>query len=552
MKRVLCVILASGILAGSLSAAGQAETKTAAPAVSKVKVNTTGFPLVAEPVTIKVSTILIPTARNFGDMPVFQELEKLTNVKVEWNMIPSAAQTEKINLMLASRDYPDVFLHSFPSISLPQQLAKQNVVQSLSPFMATYAPNYSAMLAKYPDIKPYLVNPDGQIYSFPVYRNMLDLNSCGDRVFINTDWLKKLGLKYPQNIEEFYTVLKAFKTRDPNGNGKADEIPFSLIVGVNNDISRWIQLFGPWGVVYPTIVKGGKVDLGFTQPGFKEGLKLFRKLYAEGLLDPESFTQNQEQLRAKTTVGNTFTVGTFHNYVSWLVVDKSVSLYYKDFTDPTPNPTIIYDVLTPLAGPTGTKSWPLVNAVRNLSAMQGFVSATTKYPELAVRWVDVRMDGKEWGYSMQEGLKGTNWRINEKGFVTPNDPPAGVTRNDWRAQSSADATPLFWDSMALPQVPQYGWITQNEMAKKYEPFYDKASRFPSEYFPLAEEEEIIKRYWEGIRLYICENMVQFITGEADIDKQWDAYVAGFSRLGLPDVLKAWQGRYDRFIQSGGK
>jgi hypothetical protein len=84
------------------------------------------------------------------------------------------------------------------------------------------------------------------------------------------------------------------------------------------------------------------------------------------------------------------------------------------------------------------------------------------------------------------------------------------------------------------------------MMEKYKPFYDLDSRYPIEYFPLAEEEKILDRYWESIRLYICDYMTRFITGEEDIDENWDNYIKGFSRLGLEDVLNALQARYDRF------
>lgn len=35
----------------------------------------------------------------------------------------------------------------------------------------------------------------------------------------------------PQTTDDLIKVLEAFKTKDPNGNGKADEIPMSLVNG---------------------------------------------------------------------------------------------------------------------------------------------------------------------------------------------------------------------------------------------------------------------------------------------------------------------------------
>jgi len=337
-------------------------------------VNSSGYPIVNSPITVNVLYSRPPTYGEWNDILFFQEMEKLTNVKVQWTMIPAASQVEKINLLIASRDYPDIFYHAFPNVGLPMNLAKQNVIVPLDPLMDRYLFQYKAMLDRFPELKPYVTNPDGKVYGVAQYRNMLDINSCGNRVYIQTDWLKKLGLKMPETVDEFYTVLQAFKTRDPNGNGKADEIPLSLQVGTNNDISHWIQLFGPWGVVYGNMVQDGKVVSGYMQPGFKEGLKVFNRLYKAGLLDPESFVQTNEKMRAKATVNDTLTLGVFHAYVSWLVVNEKHSLYYTNYTDGIPNPNYVYDVLPPLKGTSGSQIWPLVNLLRNFNPGLAFVS----------------------------------------------------------------------------------------------------------------------------------------------------------------------------------
>ncbi len=58
----------------------------------------------------------------------------------------------------------------------------------------------------------------------------------------------------PTTVDEFEEALLAFKTKDPNKNGKADE------------------------------------------PEFKEATAYFHKLYKQGLIDPESFTQERTVL----------------------------------------------------------------------------------------------------------------------------------------------------------------------------------------------------------------------------------------------------------------
>jgi len=45
------------------------------------------------------------------------------------------------------------------------------------------------------------------------------------KMWLYKPWVDKLGLEWPETTEDFYNVLKAFKEQDPNGNGKADEVP---------------------------------------------------------------------------------------------------------------------------------------------------------------------------------------------------------------------------------------------------------------------------------------------------------------------------------------
>lgn len=55
-------------------------------------------------------------------------------------------------------------------------------------------------------------------------------------MWIYKPWLEKLNLSEPKTLDEFYNVLKAFKEKDPNGNGLADEIPF---IGATSGGENW-------------------------------------------------------------------------------------------------------------------------------------------------------------------------------------------------------------------------------------------------------------------------------------------------------------------------
>ncbi|UUZ87014.1 extracellular solute-binding protein [Paenibacillus sp. P26] len=133
---------------------------------------------------------------------------------------------DKKKLLLASGDYPAVFLSGDLTQAEQIDYGKQGVLKPLNDLIDKYGVEIKKAFQQDPDLKKSITAPDGKIYALP------HINECfhcwySQKVWINTTWLKKLNLQMPTTTEEFYQVLKAFKTQDPNGNGKQDEIPLS-------------------------------------------------------------------------------------------------------------------------------------------------------------------------------------------------------------------------------------------------------------------------------------------------------------------------------------
>ena len=120
--------------------------------------------------------------------------------------------------------------------------------------------------------------------------------------FINTRWLKNVGLEIPKTQDEFYAVLKAFKEKDANGNGDSnDEIPLEFC---NNFWAGNIKdMFGYWGFTGYYNVEDGKVIPTMNTEDFKNALVFYNKLANEGLLDVEGFSQTREQFSSKVKQG---------------------------------------------------------------------------------------------------------------------------------------------------------------------------------------------------------------------------------------------------------
>jgi putative aldouronate transport system substrate-binding protein len=70
--------------------------------------NLTGMPIVKKPITLKAFVTGSASMVDFNEMLIWQEYEKLTGIKIEWNVVTQGA-AEKRNLLLASNDLPDMF-----------------------------------------------------------------------------------------------------------------------------------------------------------------------------------------------------------------------------------------------------------------------------------------------------------------------------------------------------------------------------------------------------------------------------------------------------------
>lgn len=173
--------------------------------------------------------------------------------------------------------------------------------------------------------------PDGHIYSLG--KRLPARPKTSNQPTINKAWLDRLGLEVPTTLEELEDVLRAFKTQDANGNGDPnDEIP---IFGISNYL---LLPFGYDAIDSDMILRNGEVYYAATSDEYKEGLKWLQKMYAEGLIDPESFTQDDTMKNAKYQAPEASRVG----FADTWIPDAQFGQWSDE-----------YIVIEPIAGPDG-------------------------------------------------------------------------------------------------------------------------------------------------------------------------------------------------------
>ncbi len=493
-------------------------------------INETGYPIVNEPIELNVMVGVGPMNGDFNEMPVFKDLEEKTGIKINFEQVSPSAWTERKNLALASQDMPDIIISGIGGMSDSEvnKYSSQGIFVELGDYIEKYAPNFKQLLADKPDLDAVIRNPEGKIYGLPFYQELVD-EKIPDNLFINKKWLDTLGLDVPETTEEYYEVLKAFKTQDPNGNGIADEIPLTYRSNQRN--TGEYSLFGSFGIVdneQHLMINDGKVLFSPLEEGYKEGIHYLNRLYTEGLIDPEVFTQDQSQYigkgQAEEEIVGSFIIFTDENFAG-------IERAYND-----------YVALAPLKGPEGDQLWNKYATGYDVNAF--LITKNNKYPEASIRWADEFFTVET---SMQAiyGEVGINLEY-ENGKYKIMDPPEGLSVNDIRCKTCPAA--YIFGMVTTEMINNIEF--QEDTARKLErcKLYDPYT--PEEIIPMLRlpQEKLEQRanIFTDLTNYVAEMKAKWVTGEMDVDESWEEYVKTLKAMGAEEYVQIYQEAYDAY------
>lgn len=151
--------------------------------------------------------------KSFADYPFYKELEKETGVKVEFIHPVAGSSGDQFNVMIASGEYPDIIQNNF--FTYPGGAAKaieDGVIIETTDYLDKYAPNLKSYLENHPNIDKMVKTDAGQYYSFPTIQGD-DFLLTYTGLILRKDWLDELGLDVSETIDEWETVLTAFKEK---------------------------------------------------------------------------------------------------------------------------------------------------------------------------------------------------------------------------------------------------------------------------------------------------------------------------------------------------
>src|SRR5690606_1896545 len=198
----------------------------------------------------------------------------------------------------------------------------------------------------------------------------------------------------------------------------------------------------------------GQVSVSYNQDGWRQGTAYLAGIYAEGLMDPESFTQNNEQLLAKgnaeTPIIGSAPGGSWGVFVSWTA------------DDPTQR-WAEYALMPALEGPEGVR-WSAYDPYLPYATGDFIITDKCQHPEIAFRWADGLYDLETTLRSVQ-GVPGVNWEWAQPG------------------QIGSDGQQAIWSPLPAPEAPgeptRNAWVQTGPSYRSARVRFGEAVRDPA-------------------------------------------------------------------------
>lgn len=481
-----------------------------------------GTAIVKNKVTLTFFAPLHPLhdKEGYNHMRLFQEMEKDTNIHIEWIYGATSNYSEIRGAQWQSKNRPDAFFLWNP-VNEVSKYGQSGTIADLSENITKYAPNYNAILAANPSYRSKALM-NGKMYSF------LSINDVPRdqtfKQFINQKWLKALNLTMPTTLEEYRNVLTHFKEDDPNGNGIPDEIPLSS-ASLYQSRNFLMSAFG-----HPTTgveEQDGTIIYVPELEAYRQYLDYAHSLFSAGLLDNNTFTMDERALAAKGA-----NVGSFDGAAAYLIVGKD-----KD-ADYTAIPPLLADSSV-------TKTWLGFN---NVTPTALIVNSACPYQREIVRWMDYLYSQK--GIELQSfGLEGTDWDwtdASQSQFLF--HVPEGMGIEEYRgtitpAVGLGNAS-YFSKDFVLKEKNEYTERINQEVADAH---YLDVLKIPLPNLVFTDEEASSSSVIQtDLDIYMEVFEQKVITGKLTLtDQEWANHLANLNKLKVADLLSIYQNAYER-------
>lgn len=458
-----------------------------------------------------------------NNFPVFKEAAKRTNVTLKGTASQTATNSkEMFNLMMVSGDIPDIVHYNVKGDF--NKYGSEGAFAPLNELIDKHAPNIKAFLEQRPDVKKFATAPDGKMYFLSFVPDGLVAKGW----FIRQDWLKALNMQQPKTVDELYQVLKAFKEKDPNKNGKADEIPY--FNRVNKGGAQDLLMF--WNSYRGIYADQGKVKYGPYEANYETAVANIAKWYKEGLIDPEIFTRGA---KAREVLLGDNVGGVSHDWFS------STAGYNDTLKDKVPG--ILFAPMAPPASSDGVVREETKRATVSESGWA--ISTSNKHQVETIQYFDFWFT-PEGRRLMNFGIEGVHYNLIDgkpkfKDSLLTGSKPVLEALQAEGAQMEVG----FHQDFAYEEQ----WTNKTALAgvKEY-----NEKKYPIEQFPVLTftdgEKKKLDSIMKSIQTFTDEKFQKWVLGTEPVAGNFEKFRQQLKAMGLDEVISIQQAAYDRYMK----
>lgn len=477
-----------------------------------------------------------------------------TGIQIEWITVPSSSAAERIQMMLAGNELPDVFWTGIDR-SHVLQFIDYDMFMPVEDLIDQYMPNLQSIYQQRPEYKALSVSPDGHIYGFPRVEEMNGLVMTPGAVYVYQPWLDQLNIDMPATLDEWVDMLYKMKEAgDLNGNGIDDEYPISWDYNEGWDyIFGWVTgaygtldvMTGPTNNSNHLFIRDEKICHAALEDGFQQTAMLFHQLYTDGILNPDSFAPNAtgSSLHAQKLQQELPMIGVFQ---SWGTDGRVPQTLQADYVS-----------MPRVTGPNGSTGYIRNNSEMSSSTM-AMITTNCKNPELVARFVDYCL-GAEQSVTLNWGAEGVVYVKDENGILRWDVDETGMYLKpkfdlEWwqlREYSTIGGPNVVLNDYyeTVVEYPRDAQRVFNEqtIGGKAELLNEYDAVSPMVWF-LPEEQAEADQIMPQIK-NVFDSTIQrwIIDGGADVE--FEQFKQQLSAAGLDTYLEIYQKAYDRYLEN---
>lgn len=591
--RILTAMLAATCLFSACSNGADTQSSSdSLPESSNSSSDTSGGQETAEPVTIRImDKHRLETYYNYNDredFPAFdlyeKELEK-RGIILEKELVANEQYGTVVQTrMAAASDLPDLInltpLDDVTALNLGingqildwlKPMEKYSRPDPLAPENINGDPSLS-LKQRLEKITPFAISlctaPDGNMYWMPNARYRApvkladgtmveDLDVVG--ACIRYDWLQKVNMEMPTTVEEFLEALRAFQKNDVNGNGQKDEM-YSIDCYSYSFFSGIAQWFGLTPGVVGIDPNNDRVTSAWYQDGVKDYFKLLKQMVDEGLMDVGLVGATEEMFNQAIAENRIAGLRTYAN-LTWFAD------LIKD------DPEAEYASIAPIQAVEGIAPFMLCDSNKLVYDKYAMTKACTEeVQEAIIHYYDFATGTDVAKLLSNNGVEGVDYEFvddeRNPGRKVVKSLLSGTTQENYEAHtgginffihgvpwmSGEDPDVLAKLNTATVQDTLDGWEGSEKgkrgFIRKIEQMVHRpyvVSPFSSSTYaiPTQEEQEVLTSYLTALNSYSDELGMNLILGNESLDN-WDSFMQKFRDLGLDEVIKVNDARYQRY------